>query len=193
MVYLLVTSANLYVWQEIETFDKLSYLPDSVPGEDGHYRPFSEVYGTPTTEEHRPSPQTRKGRQKSLPFSASVQHVKNADTMIQCEECEMWRLVYSKYKLTAAERQTVGKALEDYTYSCGAQLSDLGLDGRLGNDNLCIRNIRCYEPLQKLYYSVGTYELICIFCCSNENLISKEDCYSQCTDCANREPIKERK
>ena len=56
-----------------------------VPGEDGHYRPFIEVYGTSMTEEHRPSLQTRKGRQKSLPFSASVQHVKNVDMMIQCE------------------------------------------------------------------------------------------------------------
>ena len=187
---LLVRSVNLYIWQE--TFDK-SCLPDPVPGEDGHYRPFIEVYGTSTTEEHRPSLQTRKGRQKSLPFSASVQHVKNVDMMIQCEECEMWRLVYSKYKLTTEERQTVDKALEDYTYTCGAQLADIGLEGRLGSDNLCMRSIRCYEHLEKLYYSVGTYEPICIYCCSNKNLTSKEDCYPQCIDCTNREAIKKRK
>lgn len=120
-----------------ETFDKLSYLPDPVPGEDGHYRPFIEVYGTSTTEEHSPSLQTQKGRQKSLPFSASVQHAKNVDMMIQCE---MWRLVYSKYKLTTEERQTVDKALEDYTYTCGAQLADIGLEGRLGSDHLCTRS-----------------------------------------------------
>lgn len=100
-----------------QDFEKLSYLPDPVPGEDGHYHNFSTVYGTSTSEEHRPSLQRHKSRQKSLPFSVSVQHVKNAHTMIQCEECEMWRLVYSKYKLTATERQTLQSRLEDYTYT----------------------------------------------------------------------------
>lgn len=176
-----------------ETFNKLSYLPDPVPGEDGHYRPFTEVFGTATTEEHRPSLQAQKGRQKSLPFSASVQHVKNANLMIQCEECEMWRLVYSRYKLTGREKQTLDDALEQYTYTCGAQLSDLGLDGRLGSENVCMRSIRCYEPLEKLYYSVGTYEKVCIYCCSSEKLVLKEDFYPQCADCARKEPVKKRK
>ena len=176
-----------------ERFENLSYLSDPVPGHDGHYRPFEQVYNTETTEEHRPSLQSQKGRQKALPFSASVQHVKNADIMIQCEECEMWRLVYSKYKLTAAERKTLEKTLEEYTYTCGAQLSDLNLDGRLGSDTVCLKNVRCYEPLEKLYYAVGTYEVICIHCCSNKDLISKEGCYPQCSDCVNKDPIKKRK
>ena len=45
--------------------------------------------------------------------------------MVQCEECEMWRLVYSKYKLTTAERATLNQALEEFTFTCGAMLSDL--------------------------------------------------------------------
>lgn len=48
--------------------------------------PFSDVYGTSTNEQYRPSLQARKGRQKTLSFSASVQHVKNVDIMLQCEE-----------------------------------------------------------------------------------------------------------
>ncbi len=39
-------------------FESLQYLPDPVPGNDDHYKRFTEVYGTPTTEEHRPSLQT---------------------------------------------------------------------------------------------------------------------------------------
>ena len=38
---------------------------------------------------------------KSLPFVASVQHTRNTNLMIQCEECEMWQLVYSNYKLSS--------------------------------------------------------------------------------------------
>ena len=134
-----------------QEFEKLSYLSDPIPGEDGHYKSFLEVYGTPTTEEHRPSLQSRKGKLKSFPFSFSVQQVKNADTMIQCEECEMWKLVYSKYKLTAAEKQT----LQSYTYTCGTHLSDLGSEGCLDGNNVCVRSLRYYEPVEKLLFLVG--------------------------------------
>ena len=41
-------------------FDKLTYLPDPVPGQEGHYRSFEDLYGTSTTEEHRPSLKTLK-------------------------------------------------------------------------------------------------------------------------------------
>ena len=57
--------------------------------------------------------------------------------MIQCEECEVWHLVYSKYKLTASERSQLNSALADYTYTCGASLSDLELSGRL--TDVCTR------------------------------------------------------
>ena len=87
------------------------------------------VYNTVTSEEHRPSLQNHPVRQKTLPFVASVQHAKNTNLMVQCEECEMWCLVYSKYKLTKAELTELSTAINDYTYTCGASLSDLGLPG----------------------------------------------------------------
>ncbi len=119
-----------------EAFDLLHYLPDPVPGEEGHYKCFSEVFGTSTTEEFRPSLQVKKSK-KSLPFTAGIQHVKN---VIQCEECEMWRLVYSKFKLTPGERKSLQKALDEFTYTCGAQLEDLNLNGRL-KDGIAMRLI----------------------------------------------------
>lgn len=76
-----------------------------------------------TSEEHRPSlKKAPKAKAKSLPFYASVQHVKNAQLMLQCEECNMWRLVYSKYKLPVAQRRQLQRLLDDYSYSCGAKL-----------------------------------------------------------------------
>ncbi len=174
-----------------ESFDVLNFLPDPIPGKDGHYCPFTKVYGTTTTERHRPSLQTCK--QKTLPFTASVQHVKNANTMVQCEECEMWRLIYSKYKLTPSERQTLNQALDEYTYTCGGQIAELEFDGRFSQDIVAIRKTQCYEPLEKLYYSVGDYESICIYCCKNKDLSSKENCYPQCSACSKRDPIKKRK
>ena len=32
-----------------EVFDHLKFLPDPVPGQEGHYKPFIEVHGMETT------------------------------------------------------------------------------------------------------------------------------------------------
>jgi len=40
----------------VQKFTKLSHIPDPVPGTDGHYLPFTDVYGKiDTDEQHRPS------------------------------------------------------------------------------------------------------------------------------------------
>ena len=116
-----------------KAFDSLSFLPDPVPGEEGHYSPFDDVFGTPTSAEFRPSLQASKSKQRTMPFSPCVQHMKNADIIVQCEECEMWRLVYSKYKLTTAERATLNQALEEFTFteaqsSLGTRLKKYSVD-----------------------------------------------------------------
>ena len=56
-------------------FEKLKHLPDPVTATDGHYKKFNEVFGTTTTEKHRPSLQ--KISKKRLPFYPSVQYVNN--------------------------------------------------------------------------------------------------------------------
>ena len=136
-----------------DVFREIKFLPDPIPTADGHYKPFETVYGTATSEEHRPSLQIPPARSKTLPFTASVQHARNTNMMIQCEECELWRLIYSKYKLKASERAQLNDALADFTYTCGASLSDLDLSDRLAE--VCIRNLHCYDPLEKLYYSMN--------------------------------------
>lgn len=77
-------------------FDSLHTLPDPVPGEDGHYMTLDDLLGTETDESHRPSLQKTPKRRKTLPFAVSIQHVKNVDLMLQCDECSMWRLLYSQ-------------------------------------------------------------------------------------------------
>ena len=73
----------------IEVFNKLNHIPHPVLGDDGHYLPFNEVFGLATTDEQRPSfkkakdPKRKRAKVK-LHFSASVQHVKNSEIMVQC-------------------------------------------------------------------------------------------------------------
>ena len=75
-------------------FASLHFLPNPVPGPDDHYKSFVEVYGQheASSEKHRPSLQQRK--KKVTSFSPSQQHVKNVGLLLQCEECDKWRLIF---------------------------------------------------------------------------------------------------
>ena len=67
--------------------------------------------------------------------------------MVQCEECNMWRLVFSKYKLKAP-RQKLQQVIIDYSYTCGAKFEDLNL-----GEDVEVKDHSCGEPIEKLYYS----------------------------------------
>ena len=67
-------------------FEQIHFIPDPVPdsGKE-HYLPFSELYGTQTTEKHRPSPQEKStSGSHGIPFNPTSQHackVSNALTV----------------------------------------------------------------------------------------------------------------
>ena len=56
--------------------------------------------------------------------SASIQHVNNVGMMLVCDECEMWRLQYSKRKLKAIDCHLEQK-LDGISVTCGSSLQDL--------------------------------------------------------------------
>ena len=172
-----------------EVFSKIHYIPDPIPSSNGHYKPFSEVYGMQTTECHRPSLAKHPKRMKSLPFVASVQHVRNVSLVIQCEECEMWRLLYSPRKLSSISRQELTKILDDFTFTCGASLHDLELPPTLSD--VCVRDLQCYDQVEKLYYSMD-YDPICIHCSAESKLEVKGGCYPQCTECSDKQFVSKR-
>ena len=60
--------------------------------------------------------------------------------------------MYSKCKLSKSELSTLQGMLDDFSYTCGASLSDLGLARRL--EEVVIRDLQCHDPLEKLYYSL---------------------------------------
>lgn len=106
---------------DADKFRSVAFLPDPIPGPDDHYKSFDEVYQTPTSERFRPSNKPVK-KVGALPFSASKQHVKNIDMMLQCAECDQWRLLYSKFKYKQAQKKRVEKVFEDIEYTCGSSL-----------------------------------------------------------------------
>jgi len=95
-------------------------------GFDGHY---DEIYRMCTSESSRPSLQKKPQRKKTLPFHGVLQHVKNVDMMLECMECSMWRLLYSKKKLSRHDKKRLQDALDEWEFTCGAPLQDLELCG----------------------------------------------------------------
>lgn len=154
-------------------------------GEDNHYKSFSEVFGTETTEECPSLKSKRKGK-NSLPFSGCLQHVKNSNLVIQCSECDMWRLIFSKYKLKPEQQRELQLFLDDFTYTCGSKLVDLLPPEEY--KYVEIRDHSCNDPIEKLYYS-AKYEPLCIYCGMEEPFTSSSS-YPQCANCINKPIIK---
>ena len=63
-----------------ERFKSIHFLPDPVMGSDDHYVPFTDVYGTDTSENERPSLIQRR-KVKTLTYSPSEQHARNAGVL----------------------------------------------------------------------------------------------------------------
>lgn len=82
-----------------DVFDSLHHLPDPMPDGD-LYREFEHLYGKcDTTEQHRPSLKEAEKKGSGMPFTPTAQFAKNVNLVIQCHECEKWRLIYSKNAL----------------------------------------------------------------------------------------------
>ena len=125
---------------------RLHFLPYPIPTGDGHY-----------LKDHRPSiPKSPKPSHLWLVFSmlemlAYWLSVKNAT-------CG----VYSS-KLSHSGKQELDSLLSDYTFTCGASLSDLGLSRKLGD--VCVRKLGYFDlasypgPLRKLraWYPLFTH------------------------------------
>ena len=168
-------------------FSFLHYLPNPVPGPDDHYKSFEEIYGQSQAliEKHRSSLQQRKKRATS--FSPSQQHVKKVGLLLQCEECDKWRLIFCKYKLSVQEVSELQSILEDVSYTCGTTFDNLELPGRL--TNVFVKDHSCADTIEKLYYSCG-FDNICVHCASEEvKDIVNSDFLPQCQECKDLERV----
>ncbi len=83
------------------------------------------------------------------------------------------------------EKKTLQSTLDDWTYTCGYEPTR-SPTRYCGN-----AVIQCHEPVGKLYYTVGSYENICIIILLlQQEFVSKEA--AQCSECTEKDPIKKR-
>ena len=91
---------------------------------------------------------------------------------------------YSRHKLTTKERTDLQAAISDVLFTCGAQIQDLNLPGRL--HEVYTRQIICWEPIENLYYT-AKFSPISVYCASDVSVV-QNDKYPQCSDCTD-EPV----
>ena len=91
----------------IDVFKSLHHLPDLQPRGSDHYNDFESLYGTDTSEVHRPSLQSKRIKGHDVPFSPSTQHAKNSGIVINCTECQKPRVLHSEKKLSQVQNAEV--------------------------------------------------------------------------------------
>lgn len=160
-------------------FNDLHHLPDPTPDSD-HFFSFDALYGTETTEIHRPSLKEVEGKSHGMSFSPTAQYAKNTMLTITCVECNKPRVCYSKKKLKDTERNKIVRMIEDLQYTCGTYF-----DSEDESPLILIemrKNIICNSYIEVPYYG-AQHKNICIHCSSDENLKEEVGCYPICSEC----------
>ena len=111
----------------LEVFQQLSHLPDPIPDEGDHYKPFSEIYGHLTTEHYMPSKKETQVASSNSTGSCPMTAQYAKDT-VTCTECFKPRVIYRK-KLS----------------------SPIGLCGAVFQKLIIIENIGCNSPIEIPY------------------------------------------
>ncbi|KAK6186795.1 hypothetical protein SNE40_006067 [Patella caerulea] len=189
---------------QIPNFEKLDPLPDPVPDVDmTHYKPFESVWGTCTSETHRPSMKENSGtgiskktksRKRKLPTtthtSADAEKVqddpqpidcrKSAETVrsfVSCYMCGKPRCLYSSRKLTDEQQVKLEKTTEDILYSCGSP--------PFVNFLLCEDEVSCDDDVCIHYYSKRRNFPPCCYVCGDSLELWEGDGHPVCESCTN--------
>ena len=81
--------------------------------------------------------------------------------MLQGEECDLWRLLYSKRKLSAQDKTEIQSVIDNISYTCGATLQELDLPDKFSC--IHVRQHNCFDPIEKgihFFHSIWTTEVV---------------------------------
>ena len=86
-----------------------------MPSDDGkHYKPYDEVWGTVTYENHMPSLKTSKNMKHNIPFNPLQQHALYTRLVIKCSECDKPRVIYAQKTITFKNRKILNMLLINF-------------------------------------------------------------------------------
>ena len=155
-------------------FANCQWLPDpeiatTGTGTEVHFKKFSDVFGTDTTEKDKPSLKPLQKKQKVCtrgepkaidlnPMLLSQPEKKASLFTVQCAkssviECRKNRLVYSKLRLTDRQSYSLSVLLSEVEYSCGDAIT---VPGQALHQTAVTRmSMTCSDAIEIPYYSSG--------------------------------------
>jgi hypothetical protein len=99
--------------------------------------------------------------------------------LIQCEECQKPRIVYSKKRILKKDKKLLTAGLEEVEFYCGESLfppefalvpknnSQFDAQKNFFERFIVSPNITCDDPVQKNYYTMKNIPTICNVCCTD--------------------------
>ncbi|KAI8484568.1 hypothetical protein Bbelb_376750 [Branchiostoma belcheri] len=100
-----------------EMFSRLKNFPDPVIDASGeHFKQFHEVYGTDTSENHRPSLNASRTTGHGMPFNPSAEKTRG---IVMCLDCRRPRTIHSLKALTTKQKTQLDGLKEESMYTCG--------------------------------------------------------------------------
>ncbi len=142
----------------------------------GHYKKFSELYGTPESLIQYPLPRTStqmandRKKKLRLPFKANKNRIKN---WITCVSCDKPRAVFTQKMIKKAEihlKHQLSKYLEDLHFVCGEALippEDPEFNDLRNKFVTVDRTKTCESSIETFYYQEEDNPLICGWCCES--------------------------
>ncbi|CAH1269408.1 Hypp4174 [Branchiostoma lanceolatum] len=156
-----------------EVFSQLKEFPDPMLDNTGeHYRPFTEVYGSETTEADRPSLKVSRTTGHGMPFSPTAE---NTRAVVLCLDCNKPRTVHSQRALSVQQRDQLEQLREEAMYTCGVPWAPEAHP--LGDICFVSRGLACSTPVDFHYFSarvksraLSILPLVCWKCGETETL-----------------------
>lgn len=150
------------------------------------------LYGTLTSERHRPSLKHGSKQSHGMPFNPSGQTAANVAEVILCSECLRPRVMYAQRK--HHDVRVLLRSIDHVLYVCGSKLCDVELvlmpsDPSSTTDVLqrvfVRENLCCPDDMEVPFYSSECFAPVCSHCACKCD-VCVEGQYPLCPDCANK-------
>ena len=91
-------------------------------------------------------------------YSPSIQHAKNTNLMVQCEECSKWRLIFAKKKLTIKQLTPLqDNVLSEISSTCGFLFDDIQLPHGV---NVHVKDHDCADQIDTIRATLNKFVFI---------------------------------
>ena len=130
-----------------------------MPSDEGkHYKPYDEVWGTVTYENHMPSLKTSKNMKHNIPFNPLQQHALYTRLVIKCSECDKPRVIYAQKTITVQESKDFKHVTDQLLYTCGSTLKEFEGHSNSTHERVLEKlfvkeNHSCMKPAETIHFS----------------------------------------